>query len=139
MQFNLSTLMLLAPAVAFGCTGWKLAQWMIGEGAWVEPLVYTLLVASLGLMIALAVLGGRRVAAWCVLGFIVNVTIVLLKFGPPPPSSIWLVPLLGAPLGLFFGSLRFAVETSRPLAIRHGFLLPSCLMMGWFLAVFFHG
>jgi len=138
MQFNLSTLLLVAPAVAFGCTGWKLANWMIAQDS-IEPLVYMLLVASLLMLAGLAIVAGRRVAAWGAAGFVLSILLVLLLFGLPPSDFWWIMPLFGAPLGLFLGSVRFACETSRSLAVRQGFLLPSCLMAGWMLAVLTHG
>jgi hypothetical protein len=135
MQFNLSTLLLVAPAVAFGCTGWKLARWMIEQdGASMEPLFYTQLVSCLLLLIALAVVGGRKVAAWGAGGYVLNILIVLCLFGPPPSDDVWVVPLIGGPFGLLIGSLRFAREATRPLLARHGFLLPACVMAGWMLA-----
>ncbi len=146
MQFKLSTLMVMVAAVALGCMGWKLGHWMIYQNsAWVEPSIFALLALCGILLPVLIVVGGRPVALCSLSGFAVSELLLWAVVGPPVRySSLILewtvaVPIYSFPLALFAGSLRLATNIQKPVTTRYGFLLPSCLMLPWGLAVWFYG
>jgi hypothetical protein len=133
MQFKLSTLMVMVAAVALGCMGWKL-----GDGTIHDPNDLAIFVYALSWCLLLFVLlkNGLQVLLPCLIGFVLHTMLVLANSGLF--FAFILVPITAGPITLFSGSLYLALTKREPEMIRYLLFMPSCVLLGWFLAVVYY-
>ncbi len=141
MQFTLSTLMVMVAAVALGCMGWKLGDWMMHSRAESWRIAVGLYVLPWLLLTTMAVLVNGRLSILlpCTVGFVLHALLFLVLFGQPSKLHLLVgIPITAGPFMLFASCLYLARSTELPAKLRYGVFLPSCILFGWTVALFFY-